>query len=248
MEGRSLEDTIKYYDTRLGPFNLFLSWQFLYRTIAVLHYHRVCDIPRGIMSRRSELLRDNFLASSPPPTTSPFRGLPTQRGGDNSRNTNYRKILFFSISSREGVENYPDIDYLRARHYLESNSPVPNYIERHWNWWLPFGTRLKPSINRRQPIPLTLLYNRYNETVFFVRPHERQPVATCCPLIGVNDEITRNLENGGGEGVVTFQTRLWPITLLRSAVCSLSFETEWIIDKDLPLLDERDEIDHETKK
>lgn len=102
MEGRSLEDTIKYYDTRWGPFNLFLSWQFLYRTIAVLHYHRVCDIPRGIMPRRSELLRDNFLASSPPPTTSPFRGLPTQRGGDNSRNTNYRKILFFSISSREG--------------------------------------------------------------------------------------------------------------------------------------------------
>lgn len=119
MEGRSLEDTIKYYDTRWGPFNLFLSWQFLYRTIAVLHYHRVCDIPRGIMPRRSELLRDNFLASSPPPTTSPFRGLPTQRGGDNSRNTNYRKILFFSISSREGVENYPDIDYLRARHRIE---------------------------------------------------------------------------------------------------------------------------------
>lgn len=103
-----------------GPFNLF--FQLAISISAVL--------PRStIIPPRWELCRVkvNHFAIIPP--TSPFR-VATQRGGNNlkKRNTNYRKALFFSTSTRAGevVENYPDMDYLRARHYrIEFSRPFP---------------------------------------------------------------------------------------------------------------------------
>lgn len=102
-----------------GHLIYFSSWQFLYRLCYVTAINDNTT-PLGIMPRQSKPLRDN----SP---TSPFR-VATQRGGNNlkKRNTNYRKALFFSTSTRAGevVENYPDMDYLRARHYrIEFSRP-----------------------------------------------------------------------------------------------------------------------------
>lgn len=103
-----------------GHLIYFSSWQFLYRLCYVTAINDNTT-PRWELCR----VKVNHFAIIPP--TSPFR-VATQRGGNNlkKRNTNYRKALFFSTSTRAGevVENYPDMDYLRARHYrIEFSRP-----------------------------------------------------------------------------------------------------------------------------
>lgn len=102
-----------------GHLIYFSSWQFLYRLCYVTAIND--NTTRWELCR----VKVNHFAIIPP--TSPFR-VATQRGGNNlkKRNTNYRKALFFSTSTRAGevVENYPDMDYLRARHYrIEFSRP-----------------------------------------------------------------------------------------------------------------------------
>lgn len=103
-----------------GHLIYFSSWQFLYRLCYVTAINDNTT-PLGIMPRQSKPLRDNSTDLALP------RGDPTWRGNNlKKRNTNYRKALFFSTSTRAGevVENYPDMDYLRARHYrIEFSRP-----------------------------------------------------------------------------------------------------------------------------